>query len=69
MAKNWKTTLAGVLLAVTMFLGQAGVKVGHVGNTDVIGIAQAVAAIVLGAYSKDKDVTGTGTNAKTDPNG
>ncbi len=59
MAKNWKTTLAGVILAASMFLGQAGVKIGHVGSTDVIGIVQAIAALVLGSYSKDKDVTGT----------
>ena len=69
MQKNWKTTLAGIILAASMFASQAGVKVGHVGNTDVIGMVQAVAALVLGAYSKDKDVTGTGTNAKTDPQG
>lgn len=69
MAKNWKTTLAGAVFAVLTFLQGSGVHVGHVGNTDIIAIAQAAAAAVLGAYAKDKDVTGTGTNAKTDPQG
>jgi hypothetical protein len=69
MKKNWKTTLAGLLLASSMFLQQSGVKIGHVGNTDVVGLIQIAAAAILGAYSKDKDVSGTGAQAKRDPQG
>lgn len=69
MKKNWKTTLAGLVFVATGFLSQAGVTLGHVGNSDWLGIInKAVAAIGL-AYAKDKDVTGTGANARTDPNG
>lgn len=51
---NWKTTLAGILLAASTYAQQAGLHVGHIGNTDVLGAIGSAAALLLGFYAKDK---------------
>lgn len=56
--KNWKTTVFGFILAALVGLQTYGVKIGHVGQGDYIGLATAVAAAGLGASSKDNNVTG-----------
>lgn len=56
--KNWKTTLWGGLLAILLGLQTYGVKIGHVGNGDYVGLATAIAAGALGVSSKDNNVTG-----------
>ncbi len=56
--KNWKTTVLGLTAGVLMFLGQSGLKIGHVGNTDFFSLLAPVAVTALGAMSKDHDVTG-----------
>lgn len=50
---NWKTTIFGAILAISMGLSQYGVKIGHVGTGDYGGLAGVLAAIGLGATSKD----------------
>ena len=59
--KNWKTTLFGILLGLSTALSQYGVKIGHVGQGDYLGLVQVIAAIGLGASAKDGNPTGTGT--------
>ena len=56
--KNWKTTVFGLILAGLLGLQNYGVKLGHVGQGDYIGLATAVAAAAFGASSKDNNVTG-----------
>jgi hypothetical protein len=56
--KNWKTTLTGGLFVLLSFFGQSGVKVGRIGTTDWLALAQATAGIAFAAQTKDKDVTG-----------
>ena len=56
--KNWKTNLWGGLLAVLLGLQTYGVKIGHVGQGDFVGLATAIAAGGLGLSSKDNNVTG-----------
>jgi hypothetical protein len=50
---SWKTTLFGGILATLLGLQTYGVKIGHVGNGDFVGLATAVAAGALGASSRD----------------
>lgn len=58
MGKNWKTNLFGGLLAVVMSLQTYGVKVGHVGQGDFLGLSTAIFAGLLGLSAKDSNVTG-----------
>ncbi|HZU21891.1 MAG TPA: hypothetical protein VE998_03605 [Terriglobales bacterium] len=51
---NWKTTVAGIVLAVATYAQQAGIHVGHIGSTDFVGAIGSVAALLLGFYAKDK---------------
>jgi hypothetical protein len=51
---NWKTTLAGMVLAAATYAQQMGVHLGHIGNTDVVSAIGATAALLLGFYAKDK---------------
>ena len=57
--KNWKTTLAGLVLAVLGGLQLYGVKIGHVGSGDYVGLLQTIVGLALGVYAKDpsKDST------------
>jgi hypothetical protein len=56
--KNWRTTLFGAILGITMAMSQYGIKIGHVGQGDYLGLIQVAAAILLGGSAKDKNVTG-----------
>lgn len=56
--KNWKTSLWGGFLAILLGLQTYGVKIGHVGNGDYLGLVTAVAAAGLGLSAKDNNVTG-----------
>jgi hypothetical protein len=56
MFTSWKTTLFGGIVATCLFLGQQGVKLGHIGNTDVIGLVQSVATLCLGAYAQQTKI-------------
>ena len=59
MVKNWKTTLAGLVVGIPLILHGSGVDhVGHVGSTDWLGIVSGIGALFMGAYSKDHNVTG-----------
>ncbi len=52
-----KTSLAGLLLALTSVLGvlqQQGVSLGHVGTGSVISLASALATALLGLLAKDQ---------------
>ena len=51
---NWKTTVAGIVLAASTYAQQAGIHVGHIGNTDFVSAFASVAALLLGFYAKDK---------------
>jgi hypothetical protein len=51
---NWKTTVAGIVLAVATYAQQAGLHLGHIGNTDFVTAIGSVAALLLGFYAKDK---------------
>jgi hypothetical protein len=51
-----KTSLAGVLLAVTTVLGvlqQQGISLGHAGTGTVVSLASALATAMLGLLAKD----------------
>jgi hypothetical protein len=51
-----KTSIAGLLLAVTTVLGvlqQQGVSLGHVGTGTVVSLASALATAALGVLAKD----------------
>lgn len=52
---NWKTTVSGIVLGIASVLKAFGVDIPQ-GILDGI---IAVAAIVLGFFAKDKNVTGT----------
>lgn len=56
--KNWKTTLAGAIFGLLLLLQQQGVKIGHIGDGDWLGVSVAAAAAVAGYVAKDKSVTG-----------
>lgn len=56
--KNWKTFASGVLLAVCLNGQELGLP------PVVAKWGQMLAAVALGSASKDKDVTGVGTDAK-----
>ena len=64
---NWKTTVAGIVLAASTYAQQAGIHVGHLGNTDFVTAIGSVAALLLGFYAKDKapgDTTGQNVGQK-----
>lgn len=51
-----KTSLTGVLLAVTTVLGvlqQQGISLGHAGTGTVVSLASALATAMLGLLAKD----------------
>lgn len=51
-----KTSLAGILLAVTTVLGvlqQQGISLGHAGSGTVVSLVSALATAVLGLLAKD----------------
>ena len=54
MMTNWKTTVAGIVLAAATYAQQAGVHAGHIGNTDLVSAIGSLAALLLGFYAKDK---------------
>lgn len=54
---NWKTTLAGIVLAASTYAQQAGIKVGHIGSADFVSAAGSIAALLLGFYAKDTSPT------------
>lgn len=57
--KNWKTTLFGALAALPALLHGIGVSgVGHLGNGDWSTLVGGIGTMLLGWYSKDKNVTG-----------
>lgn len=56
--KNWKTTILGTLAGFLLFLSSSGVKVGRIGNTDVLGVLAPAAIALTAALAKDHDVTG-----------
>ena len=54
--ENPKTSLAGLLLAVTTVLGvlqQQGVSLGHVGTGSVVALLSGLATALLGLVAKD----------------
>jgi len=54
--EHQKTSLAGVLLAVTPVLGvlqQQGISLGHAGTGTVVSLASALATAMLGLLAKD----------------
>lgn len=51
--KDWKTTLCGAIFAFSMLLYQQGVRIGHIGATDGLGLIQVVAAAILGKAAAD----------------
>jgi hypothetical protein len=52
--KNWKTTLAGLILAAPAILTTAGIAI-PAAFADII---QAVGAALVGYFAKDKNVSG-----------
>jgi hypothetical protein len=61
---NWKSTLFGVLLALSTAVTTGTVDTGSPQARNIAAIVQAVAAMGLGGSSKDKDVTGAGSSAR-----
>jgi hypothetical protein len=56
MIEHPKTSLAGVLLAVTTMLGvlqQQGISLGHAGTGTVVSLVSALATAALGLLAKD----------------
>lgn len=54
--ENPKTSLTGLLLALTTVLGvmqQQGISLGHAGTGSVISLASALATAMLGLVAKD----------------
>ena len=58
---NWKTALFGGILSITTLAHGVGITIGHIGSVDVVTAAGAVAALFMGFYAKDKNVTGGNT--------
>ena len=59
-AKHWKTTIGGLLIAVATIAGvlmQQGVTLGKLGTGTVISFAAALATALLGALAKDPNST------------
>lgn len=56
--KNWKTTLAGTLAGLPLFLGGVGVHFGHLGAVSVDQAIGGLGALLLGFFAKDHNVTG-----------
>lgn len=64
--KNWKTTSAGILTIVTSLVGLYYSITGGLLTAETI--TMAVSGILVGIgliFSKDKNVTGVGTEAQT----
>ena len=53
--RNWRTTIAGYVLAAGIFCQQNGIKIGHLGATNFTDLATVVAAAILGHQAKDKN--------------
>ncbi len=64
MRRSWKTTLFGVILGIVGAAQQYGIKVGHVGNGDWLGLAGIVSAVGLGASARDNNVSSEEAGAK-----
>ena len=62
--KNWKTTLFGLIMAVSGAITSGAVDTGSPQVRNIASIVQSVAMAALGMSTKDKDVTGVGKEAK-----
>jgi ABC-type Fe3+-siderophore transport system permease subunit len=56
--KNWKTTIAGLILAASLGIAQADPATVGTRANKWAGFAAVIAAALLGVSAKDKDVTG-----------
>ena len=55
--KNWKTTISGILLGVSVVAGvlrDNGVDLGHVGKGTVVTLVAGLATALLGMVAKDQ---------------
>ena len=52
--RNWRTTIAGYILAAGLFAQSNGIKIGNLGATNFTDLAVVVSAMMLGHQAKDK---------------